>query len=93
MALHQLMVEEELVLSAGWEMRMKLVIHKLNEIVSSWTKSLKSKSGHDALCFDPFFTTMVEDIFVDLDEMLERRMGDEKEACQVEAQIDCFIKD
>ncbi|KAF7821538.1 uncharacterized protein G2W53_026993 [Senna tora] len=29
MALHQLMVEEGLVPSAGWEMRRKIVIHRL----------------------------------------------------------------
>ncbi|KAF7821563.1 nuclear poly(A) polymerase 3 isoform X2 [Senna tora] len=38
MALHRLMVEEALVPSPGWEMRRKLVIHKLKSIVSSWTK-------------------------------------------------------
>ncbi|KAF7821548.1 nuclear poly(A) polymerase 3 isoform X2 [Senna tora] len=64
MAMHQLMVDEGLVPSAGWEMRRKLVIQKLNS---------QSKSGIDALYFDPFFTSMVEDIFKDLHETLDRR--------------------
>ncbi|KAF7821535.1 nuclear poly(A) polymerase 3 isoform X1 [Senna tora] len=159
------MVVEGVVVSAGWEMRMKLVIQKLNEIVSSWTKrcsrnhrlpkrqisiasstiltfgsygirvksqnlammlcvlilsllqwlrtflltwmrclkgglkypiyivSSQSKFGIDALCVDPFFTSMVKDIFGDLLEMLERRMGHEKEVYHSEEQIDCFIMD
>ncbi|KAF7821534.1 nuclear poly(A) polymerase 3 isoform X2 [Senna tora] len=58
-----LMVEKGLVTSTGWEIRMKLVIQK----------SSQSKSGIDVLCVDPFFSSMVEDIFGDLHEMLERR--------------------
>ncbi|KAF7821521.1 nuclear poly(A) polymerase 3 isoform X1 [Senna tora] len=35
--------------------------------------SSQSKSGIDAFCLDPFFSSMVEDIFGDLHAMLERR--------------------
>ncbi|KAF7839710.1 nuclear poly(A) polymerase 3 isoform X1 [Senna tora] len=103
MALHRLMTNEGLVSSPEEEMRRKLAIQKLKQIVSSWIKkgvwnrrllkrhiSITSatvltfgsyglgvhspKFDIDTLCVAPFVTSMVDDFFISLHVMLEKRL-------------------